>query len=71
MRIHWSMRWQDSMSREDYMARVITESVHEETTPPKDLKTPIKDMFKKVENYGEPLLSHELLRKRKKVKSVG
>lgn len=52
------------------MAKVITESLHKETTPSKDLKTPLKDMFTKVERYREPLLSHELLRKRKKVKQV-
>lgn len=52
------------------MARVKMEPIHKETTPPKDLKRPIYEMFKKVENYSSPLLSHELLRKRKKVKRV-
>jgi len=53
------------------MARVILEDLHKETTDPKELKRPIYEMFKKVENYDTPLLKHELLRKRKKVKRVG
>ena len=50
------------------MSKVKLESVYEEKTPKKDIATPIANMFKRVRNYKQPLLSNELLRKRKKVK---
>jgi hypothetical protein len=50
------------------MAKVKLESIYEEKTPKKDIDTPITKAFQKVRNYTAPLLNHELLRKRKKVK---
>jgi len=50
------------------MSKVKLESVYEEKTPKKDIATPVADAFNKVRNYTAPLLKHELLRKRKKVK---
>lgn len=52
------------------MAIVKIEPMHEEKTPASELKRPIYDMFKKVENYDSPLLKNELLRKRQKVRRV-
>lgn len=52
------------------MAKVETESKHVEKTDSKLLKRPLYQMFKSVENYDSPLLKVDLLRKRKKVKSV-
>jgi len=51
------------------MAKVKTESIYVEKTPKQDVATPIADMFRKVRNYKNPLLSNELLRKRKRVRS--
>ena len=50
------------------MAKVKTESIYEEKTPKKDVATPIANAFRKVRVYTAPLLSHELLRKRRRVK---
>lgn len=50
--------------------KVKLESVYEEKTPKKDIATPIANAFAKVRNYTAPLLSNELLRKRKKIKRV-
>lgn len=50
------------------MAKIITESVYEEKTPKKEIDTPIADAFRKAKTYTRPLLSHELLRKRRRVK---
>ena len=47
-----------------------TESIYEEKTPKEDIDTPIAKMFNKVENYTTPLLSYELMRKRRKVTRV-
>jgi len=50
------------------MTKVKTESVYVEKTPKKDIATPIANAFKKVRSLRAPLLSNELLRKRKRVK---
>lgn len=52
------------------MTRVKTESIYEETTPKEDIDTPIAKAFNKVESYSTPLLSNELMRKRRKVKQI-
>jgi hypothetical protein len=51
--------------------RVHIKPLHKETTSPKELKTPIKDAFEKIENYSSPLLRHELNRKRQTAKVTG
>lgn len=45
-----------------------TESVYEETSKPEDLKTPLADGFKKVKRITNVTMSHELMRKRRRVK---
>ena len=50
------------------MTKVKIESVYVEKTPKEDVATPIAKMFNKIRNYTAPLLKHELLRERKKVK---
>ena len=52
------------------MTTVKTESVYEETTPKKEIDTPISRAFNKVRSYTNPLLSYQLLRKRRKVTRV-
>ena len=52
------------------MARIKTESIYETKTPKEEIDTPMADAFRKAEKYKEPLLSYELLRKRRKVKIV-
>jgi hypothetical protein len=51
------------------MARVKLESIYKEKPNKLDVATPIASMFNKIRNYTSPLLSHELLRKRKRVKN--
>lgn len=43
-------------------------SIYETKTPKKCIDTPIANAFAKVRNLRAPLLSNELIRKRKKVK---
>jgi len=50
------------------MSKVKTESIYVEKTPKKDVATPIANAFRKIRNLRAPLLSNELLRKRKRVK---
>jgi hypothetical protein len=50
------------------MPKVKLTSVYNEKTPKKLVDLPIARMFNKIKNYKSPLLNHELLRKRKKVK---
>ena len=48
--------------------KVVTESIYETKTPKEDVETPIATAFNKIRNYTNPLLKHELTRKRKRVK---
>ena len=57
------------MARRCIMARVKLESIYKEKPNKLDVATPIASMFNKIKNYTSPLLSHELLRKRKRVKN--
>lgn len=50
--------------------RVKTESIYETKTPKKDIERPIYKMFNKIRSYDNPLLSNELVRKRRRVKRV-
>ena len=50
------------------MAKVKLTSIYEEKTDKKLIATPIANAFNKIKNYTTPLLSNELLRKRKKIK---
>ena len=49
------------------MTTAKTESIYIEKTPRKEVDTPIATAFKKVRNV-RPLLTNELLRKRRRVK---
>lgn len=52
------------------MTQVKTESIYETKTPKEDIDTPIAKMFNKIEKYTSPLLSNELVRKRRKVTRI-
>jgi hypothetical protein len=52
------------------MKRIKTESIYETKTPKEDIERPIYKAFQKVRTITSPLLSNELLRKRRRVKRI-